>query len=551
MSDFDRIGVKFLFVFIINIIIYANAGVAQLSIETRAMTGTDGELGPALGAGIAFQSISEPVLTDAGQVLFNADLIGPSITRFNKRGIWSDIGGGSLGTLVRNGEQAPGVEPGSDFSSFTGVLNGSGQVSLLGVLTGPEVDSFNEYGIWRRTPTGFELIARRGSQAPGVEPGDVYFGIGNNVINGSGRIVFNGSLAGPGISDANRYGIWSSRDGADAELIVRTGQQVPGESAGVTFSSVGSPLVNDHGAVLFAGSLDGPGFNSFNNSGIWAHRPDTGTALVVRAGDSAPGTASGVTFSAINNPRINNAGNIAFTAAIAGAGVSGTNNGGIWSDGGGAGLGLVARTGDVAPGTDRSFSGFRSLALNGAGQAGFLARLDGPGLPEFQDSGIWLESKDAGLGLVALEGEQAPGVEAGVTFSELDAPVLNGVGQLAFLSKTRGPGDELHTGVGIWATDRDGALRLIVRSGEQIDVSSDPSTQDLRIVSTLRFESESLLIGSGEDGRSMSFNNSGQLAFHATFLDGTEGVFVATVPEPASFFILGIAGAWACCRRRG
>jgi hypothetical protein len=172
-------------------------------------------------------------------------------------------------------------------------------------------------------------------------------------------------------------------------------------------------------------------------------------------------------------------------------------------------------------------------------------------LPEFQDSGIWLESTGAGLELVALEGEQAPGAEAGVTFSELDTPVLNGVGQLAFLSATKGPGDELHTGVGIWATDRDGDLRLIVRSGEQIDVSSDPSKPDLRTVGTLRFESVSLVVGSGEDGRSMSFNDSGELAFHATFLDGTEGVFVATVPEPASFLILGIAGAWACCRRRG
>ena len=38
----------------------------------------------------------------------------------------------------------------------------------------------------------------------------------------------------------------------------------------------------------------------------------------------------------------------------------------------------------------------------------------------------------------------------------------------------------------------------------------------------------------GEDGTPTAFNDLGQLAFRAMFKDGTEGVFVATVPEPGA-----------------
>ena len=48
-------------------------------------------------------------------------------------------------------------------------------------------------------------------------------------------------------------------------------------------------------------------------------------------------------------PVINDAGQVAFRANLAGSGVDSTNNQGIWSEGSGS-LALVARTGSAAPG---------------------------------------------------------------------------------------------------------------------------------------------------------------------------------------------------------
>ena len=66
------------------------------------------------------------------------------------------------------------------------------------------------------------------------------------------------------------------------------------------------------------------------------------------------------------------------------------------------------------------------------------------------------------------------------------------------------------------------------------DVNNDPLINDLRTIDRV-----SLTVGSGgEDGQGTSFNNAGQLAFWLSFTDGSEGIFVATIPEPASLVVL-------------
>jgi hypothetical protein len=64
---------------------------------------------------------------------------------------------------------------------------------------------------------------------------------------------------------------------------------------------------------------------------------------------------------------------------------------------------------------------------------------------------------------------------------------------------------------GIWATDRNGLLRLIVRKGDPVEVA---------------------------------FNDRGQLAFGAGFTDGSSGIFISdlvAIPEPVSFALTGSA----------
>ena len=79
----------------------------------------------------------------------------------------------------------------------------------------------------------------------------------------------------------------------------------------------------------------------------------------------------------------------------------------------------------------------------------------------------------------------------------------------------------------------------IARTGELFDVNDDPLVDDLREITSLGFFAN---IGDGNGGAS-PFNDRGQVAFQAAFIDGTSGVFisnlVATLPEPTEPILFG------------
>jgi hypothetical protein len=104
------------------------------------------------------------------------------------------------------------------------------------------------------------------------------------------------------------------------------------------------------------------------------------------------------------------AGRTVFRATLTGAAAGATL--GVWSQGSDA-LSLVARQGDPAPGAGAgvNFNGFFDPRINGAGQTAFVALTTNFAA----GTGLWLES-DGVPSLVALQGEQAPGLEAGIQF---------------------------------------------------------------------------------------------------------------------------------------
>jgi hypothetical protein len=279
-------------------------------------------------------------------------------------------------------------------------------------------------------------------------------------------------------------------------------------------------VLNDAGETAFIAGLTGSSVDPTNNSGVWSNRSGS-MALVARSGDHAPGTPSGVNFFnvddafAFNNIALNNAGQTAFGAGLSGTGVDATNDSGIWSESSGS-LTLVAREGGQALGAPSGVNYLRLglPTLNNAGQTAFSSSLsDGR-------YGVWLASFNS-LALVAILDSFASSV------------ALNDAGQIAFLA-----GDE---GTEIWATDRTGALQLIARVNDPLEIAPG----DFRTIRTLKFVG-----GFNGAGRPRGFNNRGQLAFYAEFYrddprsNSGSGIFVSNrvaIPEPSTFAFITVS----------
>jgi hypothetical protein len=117
---------------------------------------------------------------------------------------------------------------------------------------------------------------------------------------------------------------------------------------------------------------------------------------------------AGVTFKTLGEPVINAQGRAAFTATVMGAGVSGANDTGLWW-GAPGNVRMVARKGDTAPGTIGTFAGFTSVALpddaaaDGSVGPVFVAKLKGVKT----NIGLWALNSLGELQLIALKGNTA------------------------------------------------------------------------------------------------------------------------------------------------
>jgi hypothetical protein len=177
-------------------------------------------------------------------------------------------------------------------------------------------------------------------------------------------------------------------------------------------------------------------------------------------------------------------------------------------------------------------------AMNSAGHVAFAGSVVGISIPEFNGKAIF-QGPAGDVHRVVRAGEAAPG-GGGTVFSDFGNPSINEAAWLAFTAILSGPGVSTANDRGIWVRDGAGQLHLIAREGNALDTGGGTSRT---ILSLDMFEGAA----AGEDGFASAFNNAGQVAFRATFTDGSSGVFVASVPEPAGGVLL--VGAALLCRR--
>jgi hypothetical protein len=218
---------------------------------------------------------------------------------------------------------------------------------------------------------------------------------------------------------------------------------------------------------------------------------------VVRSGMVAPGGGRFDRFDVTSQPivaPVNARGQVAFYATV----LHGPSREGIFLVYAGE-VTKVAAFGDAVPGggTLAEFAAHPLPTLNAAGHVAFRAEIAGGRATE----GVFLSGAD-GLRVIALAGDDAPGIPAGVLVS-FDTPALNDNDELAFVANVRRGRDVLDV-LYFWNGRR---LQRLVAEGERL----------LRIGGTMDKIGEPAI------------NNSGVVAFPAALFKGPTlgGIFVA------------------------
>ncbi len=450
-----------------------------------------------------------------GQAAFSAPISGE-----NPSTAYVLAGAQSVVRVLSLFDPAPGTPTGVFFIPIPGgvLANPTGQVLLSPRLGGPGVTSANQTGLWLYGGGAVNYVARLGDQAPGTPPGVVFAAIvGAPSLGNTGVVAFAATLAGPGVTQNNYTGLWAGAPGA-LDLLARAGDPVPG-LPGVTYSSLtgyGPTLVNPAGQVCFGAGLSTSQTASFISDA-------TGVHLVVRAGDSAPGTG-GLTFAGTQVTDLNGAGQVLVRGTLTGTPPSSAL--GLWTGAPGS-LQLLMRAGDQAAGMPPGvvygiMTAVVPPLLGNDGAATFVASLFGPGVDSTNDVALFSGPPGA-IAPIIRKGDQAPGFPAGTPLNlrEPHNPgyslyLAAGVDRAAFIADVPG------AGAAVFAMTPQRTLVKVAAAGDAVQVAPG----DTRTVADIDSLSAT---GSSADGSRALFRDDGSLFVHLRFTDGSASVVLANV----------------------
>ncbi len=341
-------------------------GAGSLSLVAR--TGT-----PAaeLPDGVTYLALyTDPCLNDSGEVCFAARVAGTGVDTTNDFVIVRGMPG-ALEVLAREGDEAPGTG-GAVFNNFYDqftldaqpILNDLGHIVFRAYIGGAGVDGSNYEGIWRYTPgTGLELVARRGSVAPGT--GDLWEYFLNPEIGPQGAVTFIGGLVNDDADPFNDRGVWKGEPGA-VELVIRAGSLAPGLGLKLIPNGGDSSItpISADDAVTFNVILQDQDSNPAG-TGLCSYG-QSGSEMVAYTGQTAPGLG-GAQYSGFNLYGPRPISSVLFQAYLTGTGVTGSNNESLWIKDWGSEPALVVRKGDlfdVGGGVVKTISSFHVVAHN-------------------------------------------------------------------------------------------------------------------------------------------------------------------------------------------
>lgn len=126
------------------------------------------------------------------------------------------------------------VLPGQSFNSFLDPLvNDAGKILFTATLRGAGIKGSNKSGLWWGTPQNVKLIARTGDLSPdenGVPTTFQWSAFVSTALPGSsdGSPIFVAKLSGRGVNATNNLGLWAMDSTGKIRLLIRTGGTVEG-----------------------------------------------------------------------------------------------------------------------------------------------------------------------------------------------------------------------------------------------------------------------------------------------------------------------------------
>lgn len=369
----------------------------------------------------------------------------------NDRILWTVDGFNNATIAAQKGDLAPGTVNAKFSSAVDNIatqrINNNGQVlvssSLISAGAGSDVTATNNFGMWvGASNSSLQLVARTGMIVPGTPAGSTLSNIGNGYVNGSGDVLFGGTLgtnAGAGINGLNSEMVLR-RTGSGVSVLAREGQTFNGAPTGVTIASGTSPNprffpepnmfsyaqqpFNNSGKGLFSAALAGGDAGAgttivegVNDAAMIVADPVSGTSVFKQRGQQAPGLASGVnlnfTMNDASRGMINNNNQVLWASSLTGSGVTeNVNDTALYLSSLGGSDNLLMRRGEqvsfMAPGV--VWGDVFSPMLNNAGQIVFNTSISGDGITSANDRLLVAWDPSTGFFPILQEGDTAFGV---------------------------------------------------------------------------------------------------------------------------------------------
>jgi hypothetical protein len=380
-----------------------------------------------------------------------------------------------------------------------------------------------------------------------VQTGD---SVGGRVITGS-----DGELPGPKMNNRGEFAFSAGLDGVQAwsvltntgKVLLEPGQIIDGHTTNGVSDENFAFGINDAGQVVFTEIVGLGGTIMLDNTPVV--RPDSQISGVDISGVSAIG---GVYY----DIPINDQGQILFEAR------HGQNTHALFTLDA-----LIASVGDVfdtGNGGSAAIQRFNSGEISNSGMVAYSAGLDdGLATPESQFSAIVVDGSVVVQPGDILSGRELSHVGNVFAIDDSDTIVFEAWFQTGEHAVFRG--DELlATLPGEFTIDGETFAALpdhrvwASESGQIVFTRLKTGTRDVGV-----FTPDGLVakVGDEVDGKTISrihpyghptITNRGDIAFRASFDDGTFGIVIATVPEPASVHLVLLAGivGLQCSRRR-